>query len=78
MQFIDNQFRVDSDPTIGVEFGSKNISLDKKTIKLQIWDTVKYRIMQAGQEAYKSITRSYYRSTIGAVLVYDITSKRSF
>jgi len=78
MQFIDNQFRVDSDPTIGVEFGSKTISLEKKTIKLQIWDTVKYGIIQAGQEAYKSITRSYYRSTIGAILVYDITCKRSF
>lgn len=33
---------------------------------------------QAGQEAYKSITRSYYRSTVGAILVYDITNRRSF
>jgi small GTP-binding protein len=34
--------------------------------------------MQAGQEVYKSITRSYYRGTIGAVLVYDISSRGSF
>lgn len=34
--------------------------------------------MQAGQEVYKSITRSYYRGTIGAVLVYDISSRNSF
>jgi small GTP-binding protein len=36
------------------------------------------RTTKAGQEAYKSITRSYYRSTIGIVLVYDITSMKSF
>ena len=41
MQFIDKEFKVDSDPTIGVEFGSKTIKVDPKVIKLQIWDTVK-------------------------------------
>ena len=40
MQFIDKTFKVDSDPTIGVEFGSKTIILQDKKIKLQIWDTV--------------------------------------
>jgi small GTP-binding protein len=35
-------------------------------------------VTQAGQEVYRSITRSYYRGTIGAVLVYDITSRGSF
>ena len=40
MQFIDKVFKVDSDPTIGVEFGSKTILLQNKKIKLQIWDTV--------------------------------------
>ena len=39
MQFIDKIFKVDSDPTIGVEFGSKTIKLKDKKIKLQIWDT---------------------------------------
>ena len=42
MQFIDKSFKVDSDPTIGVEFGSKTIKVKDKTIKLQIWDTVIY------------------------------------
>jgi len=71
MQFIDKVFKMDTDPTIGVEFGSKTIPVREKRIKLQVWDT-------AGQEAYKSITRSYYRSTVGALLVYDITCRRSF
>lgn len=54
------------DVTIGVEFAAKTLKINKKTIKLQIWDT-------AGQENFRSITRSYYRSAIGALLVYDIT-----
>lgn len=33
---------------------------------------------QAGQETFKSITRSYYRGSIGVILVYDLTSRESF
>lgn len=57
--------------TVGVEFGAKMLEIDKKKIKVQIWDT-------AGQEAFKSITRQYYKSAAGAILVYDITRKESF
>jgi len=61
------------DLTIGVEFGARMIKIDDKAIKLQIWDT-------AGQESFRSITRSYYRGAAGALLVYDITRRevRSF
>lgn len=38
----------------------------------------KYILKEAGQEVYRSITRSYYRGTIGAILVYDITNRKSF
>lgn len=66
LQFIDKRFRQKHEVTIGVEFGARMISVDSKNIKLQIWDT-------AGQESFRSITRSYYRSSAGALLVYDIT-----
>ena len=42
------------------------IDIEGQNIKLQIWDT-------AGQESFRSITRSYYRSAAGAIIVYDIT-----
>jgi Ras-related protein Rab-2A len=46
-------------------------TIKDRTIKLQIWDT-------AGQESFKSITRAYYKGSIAAILVYDITSEKSF
>uniref|UniRef100_K7FPS9 RAB2B, member RAS onco family n=1 Tax=Pelodiscus sinensis TaxID=13735 RepID=K7FPS9_PELSI len=54
-----------------VEFGARMINIDSKQIKLQIWDT-------AGQESFRSITRSYYRGAAGALLVYDITRRETF
>ena len=78
MQFLENKFKIDSETTVGVEFGSKVIEAGTERVKLQIWDTVLISITQAGQEIFKSITRSYYRGSIGAVLVYDVTSRDSF
>ena len=36
------------------------------------------KLVKAGQESFRSITRSYYRGSIGALLVYDITKRASF
>ena len=60
-----------SSHTIGVEFGSKIISVGGRRIKLQIWDT-------AGQERFRSVTRSYYRGAAGALLVYDTSSRETY
>eukprot|EP00474_Spongospora_subterranea_P008538 CRZ08996.1 hypothetical protein [Spongospora subterranea] len=71
LQFTDKRFRPVHDLTIGVEFGARMIQVDNRQIKLQIWDT-------AGQESFRSITRSYYRGAAGALLVYDITRRETF
>jgi Ras-related protein Rab-2A len=71
LQFTDKRFQPVHDLTIGVEFGARMISVADTQVKLQIWDT-------AGQESFRSITRSYYRGAAGALLVYDITRRDTF
>ncbi|KAJ8503750.1 hypothetical protein OPV22_004636 [Ensete ventricosum] len=70
-RFTRNEFCLDSKSTIGVEFATKTLQIEGKTIKAQIWDT-------AGQERYRAITSAYYRGAVGALLVYDITKKQTF
>lgn len=70
-RFTRNEFNLDSKSTIGVEFATKSIKVDAKTIKAQIWDT-------AGQERYRAITSAYYRGAVGALLVYDISKQVTF
>ncbi|KAL2117053.1 hypothetical protein VTJ04DRAFT_9221 [Mycothermus thermophilus] len=43
----------------------------QKHMKLSLWDT-------AGQETYKSVTRSYFRGASGALLVFDLTRRSTF
>lgn len=38
-RLIENKFDTNHEFTVGVEFASKNIVINGKTIKLQIWDT---------------------------------------
>ncbi|TPP60801.1 Ras protein Rab-2B [Fasciola gigantica] len=69
LQFTDKRFQPVYDLTIGVEFGLVMYSiLDKK----QVYHALSFWI-QAGQETFRSITRSYYRGAAGALLVYDVT-----
>jgi Ras-related protein Rab-11A len=70
-RYLKNEFHEDSKATVGVEFGSKQFTIDGHSVKAQIWDT-------AGQERYKAITSAYYKGAKGAFIVYDITRKNSF
>ena len=70
-RYINNEFSLATQSTVGVEFGSKIIKKNGKVIKLQIWDT-------AGQERYKSITSAYYKGSKGAFVVYDISRKTTY
>jgi len=45
--------------------------LEDRTVRLQLWDT-------AGQERFRSLIPSYIRDSSVAVVVYDISSLKSF
>ncbi|KAF5749782.1 RAB GTPase A4A [Tripterygium wilfordii] len=70
-RFARNEFSIDSKATIGVEFQTRTLVIQHKSVKAQIWDT-------AGQERYRAVTSAYYRGAVGAMLVYDITKRQSF
>lgn len=57
--------------TIGIDFLSKTMYLEDRTVRLQLWDT-------AGQERFHSLIPSYIRDSSAAVVVYDITARTSF
>ena len=71
LRYTHGQFKPEYQLTIGVEFGAKNIQINNKIFRIQIWDT-------AGQENFRSITRAYYKNSVCALVVYDISSRDSF
>ena len=71
LRFVNNIWNDPFVPTIGVDFMLKNLEIDQKKIKMQIWD-------HQGQERFKTLPASYYRGTHGIFLVYDVTEKDSF
>lgn len=61
-RFTRNEFNLESKSTIGVEFATRSIKVEGKTVKAQIWDT-------AGQERYRAITSAWVRyvyDTVGS------------
>ncbi|KAL4657531.1 ras-related protein Rab-39B-like [Arapaima gigas] len=71
-RFTDGVFSDAADPTVGVDFYARTLELEPGLkIKLQLWDT-------AGQERFRSITTSYYRNSVGGLLVFDLTVRKTF
>ena len=66
-----NYFEDFYSPTVGFEFVSFNVKVEDKVIKLQIWDT-------CGQEVYRSLISSFFRSASLAIIVYSIDTEDSF
>ncbi|XP_027886652.1 ras-related protein Rab-6A isoform X2 [Xiphophorus couchianus] len=70
-RFMYDSFDNTYQATIGIDFLSKTMYLEDRTIRLQLWDT-------AGQERFRSLIPSYIRDSAAAVVVYDITNVNSF
>lgn len=71
LRYLKNYFESDSKATIGVDFFSKDITIDKQKVNVQFFDT-------AGQEKYRSISATYFKNSDGVVLVYDMTDRTNF
>jgi len=70
-RFMYDSFDSTYQATIGIDFLSKTMYLEDRTIRLQLWDT-------AGQERFRSLIPSYIRDSSVAIVVYDITNRGSF
>ncbi|KAK8143453.1 Ras- protein Rab-6A [Beauveria asiatica] len=64
---FDNMYQA----TVGIDFFSKTMYLEDRTVRLQLWDT-------AGQERFRSLIPSYIRDSSVAVVVYDVSNAKSF
>lgn len=71
LRYVYSTFKSDYQLTIGVEFGEKTVEIKGKIYKIQIWDT-------AGNEQFRSITRTYYKNSVCAIVVYDISRRETF
>ena len=71
-RYIYNVFEPQNLATIGVAFSFKEVTLKNgQTVKLKLVDT-------AGQEKFKSVTKSYYKNTDGVLFVFDYSYEVTF
>ena len=70
-RFYQDKFEADYQATIGLDFHSKNVTINGNNIRLLLYDT-------AGQEKFKSLIPMYIRDANIILVVYDITNKDTF
>ncbi|XP_047978738.1 ras-related protein RABH1e-like [Salvia hispanica] len=70
-RFMYDKFDTTYQATIGIDFLSKTMYLEDRTVRLQLWDT-------AGQERFRSLIPSYIRDSSVAVIAYDVANRQSF
>jgi small GTP-binding protein len=70
-QYVKGQFQSDHHATIGIDFLIQDYEMDGEVFKLQLWDT-------AGQERFRSLTNTFYRHCLGALIVFDVCDRKSF
>jgi small GTP-binding protein len=71
-RYVDNYFSEEHKATVGVDFAVKHLNVNGTEVRLQLWDI-------AGQERFgASSSKVYYRDSLGALLVYDISRPLTF
>lgn len=71
LRFATDKFQDDYKMTLGMNLSTRNVKVLDKNIQIAIWDT-------AGQASFEPLLPLYYRGTLGALIVYDITNRKSF
>jgi len=73
--YVSKKFNNQYKATIGADFLTKEVMVthngDQRLVTMQIWDT-------AGQERFQSLGVAFYRGADACILVFDLTSKKSF
>ena len=71
-RYTDDTFQDAYLSTIGFDFKFKKVTLKSgREVRMQLWDT-------AGQERFRTISKSYYKGAHGIILIYDVTSQKTF
>ena len=70
-KYCKNEFLGSYVATIGIDFQLKYLNINDKKIKIQIWDT-------AWEERYRVVTKNYFNTSDGFIIIYDITNRESF
>jgi Ras-related protein Rab-6A len=70
-RFVDDHYTPYGQSTVGADYRLQNYDIDGKTIEIQVCDT-------AGHEKYRAVSPMYFRDALGAVIVFDLTSRSSF
>ena len=71
LRYNEDSFKENIDSTFDSNFIEKKVTIKGHNINLELWDT-------AGQEQYRSVTKIFVKNSKIILLVYDITSKKSF
>jgi len=70
-KYTNKTFNENYKATIGLDFFTKDETIDGKIIRIKIWDT-------AGQERYKALTKCFFQKAQGVMIVFDVTNKKSY
>ncbi|KAL7718356.1 Sphingomyelin phosphodiesterase [Entamoeba marina] len=70
-RFVNEKYIEKYKSTIGADFMTKSLKVDKTDVTMQTWDT-------AGNERFMSLSIAFYRGADCCMLVFDVTNTRSF
>ena len=70
-QFVNKTFEPETSPTGGTKFSRGGLVLGEESINFNIWDT-------PGLKKYHDFAKLSYKGATSFILVYDVTSQKSF